>query len=407
MKNILTITSSFPRYNGDYAGNFIFKLSASIAKKGYHMIILAPYDMNSKLIESIGSLRVYRFKYFYPNNLQKLSYGGGIANNLKNSNLAKIELPLFFILELYNTIIIIKKENIQIIHSHWLLPQGFNGAICKKIFQTYHIATIHGSDINTIKKSMILRKVCSFICNNSDLITTNSSYTRDKLLSICKIEKSKVKIIPMGIFIPENMISNDICNLKKELNTNKLILNVGRLINWKGTKYLIIAMSNIIKQYPDAKLVIVGKGPEKESLIKLSNELNLHSNIIFLDKVDNAELEKYYLSADVFVLPSIDIDGQTEGLGVVLLEAMSYGVPVVGTNVGGIPDIIKDNYNGYLVQQKSPEELSTRIIQILSDNGLSKKFIINGLNTMHDYFTWEIIANNFSLEYEKLLQEVE
>ncbi|MCZ7381943.1 MAG: glycosyltransferase family 4 protein [Candidatus Methanoperedens sp.] len=404
MKKVLVITSNFPRYDGDSLGWFIHEIDKRLNNNGFNMYVLAPHNHNAKFMEVIDGVKVSRFSYFYPYSYQKLAYGNGIPYNIKRSHLAKIQVPLFFCSELFNSIQIIKKEDIDIIHSHWLLPSGLVGAICSRIFDIPHIATIHGSDVNTIKKSKILRIICSFIIKNSDIITTNSSYTKNILLLINNNIENKVKIIPMGTDINYFRLEDN-KNLKECFKAKYLILSVGRLVELKGIRYLIIAMKDLIRNFPKAKLVIVGDGPEKEKLEKLTESLSLKDNVIFEGYIKNFNLHKYYASSDVFVLPSITINGQSDGLGVVLLEAMACSTPVIGTAAGGLTDIIKHNYNGFLIPEKSSRDLADSISELLTNESLAKKFRENGLKTIKEKFSWNHVIEEFHEIYEQVIEE--
>ena len=133
-----------------------------------------------------------------------------------------------------------------------------------------------------------------------------------------------------------------------------------------------------------------------------ANFVNLEKdNINFKPKYEkNTELTKYYCISDLFVIPSIVVNGHTEGLGVVTIEAMACGTSVIGSNVGGIPDVIKDGYNGFLVPEKSEVELAEKINILISDKLLRKKFIKNGLRTVYDNFSWDVISGKFIRLFE-------
>jgi len=408
---ILTLASSFPRYRGDFTGNFIYELVKGLKERGFEIIVLTTHHPDTKLKEEVDGLKIYRFPYFYPFKYQTLYRDAfGFVYNFKRSHLAKIQAPFFFLSELFSAIRIIRKEKIDMIHSHWLVPQGLIGAICKKIFGISHVTTVHGEDINTFKKleilsgkkSKILSRIYSFVLHNSDRINANSSYTKSIVLSIDGRIKNKIEIIPMGVDINRFKHEDD-TNIKEDFGAGYLILSVGRLIDLKGTKYLIIAMKDVIKKFPNSKLVVAGGGPEKKKLKKLTKDLNLEDNVIFIGSIKNSDLPKYYSSADVFVLPSINIQGQAETLGVVLLESMSCGTPVIGTNVGGITDIIKDGYNGFLVSDKSPEDLADKIIELLSNKELVEELSANGLKTIRERFSWEVVIEEFCNIYEQTL----
>lgn len=410
---ILTLASTFPRYRGHFGAPFIYELVKGLKERGFEIIVLTPHHPDAKLKEDLDGLKIYRFPYFYPFKYQTLYRDDfGFVYNFKRSHLAKIQAPLFFLSELFGAIRIIRKEKIDVIHSHWLVPQGLVGAICRKILGIPHVTTVHGEDINTFKKlkilsgkkPKILSRIYSFVLQNSDRINANSNYTKCIVLSIDGRIKNKIEIIPMGVDINRFKHEDD-TNLKEDFDAEYLILSVGRLIDWKGTKYLITAMNEIIKKIPSAKLVIGGIGPEKEKLEKLTQELNLKNNVIFTGYIEGIDLPKYYNSSNIFVLPSINLNGHTETLGVVLLEAMVCGTPVIGSNVGGIPDIIKDGYNGFLVPEKSPKDLADKIVQLLSNEKMAEEFSVNGLKTVRERFSWEIVGEKFCDVYEQVFSK--
>jgi len=125
--------------------------------------------------------------------------------------------------------------------------------------------------------------------------------------------------------------------------------------------------------------------------------------IEFTGRVDRNTLFVQYQQADLLVLPSVTMNGQTEGLGVVLLEAMAAGVPVIGSRTGGIPDIIEDGVNGLLVPPGDPGALADAILSILSDPDLADRFRTAGLQTVQERFSWDSIADRFIQVYKKAL----
>lgn len=401
--NILVLTTTFPRWKGDSTPSFVYELSKMLQKNRLNILVVAPHQEGTKLFEIMDGIKVSRFPYFYPKKIQTIAYNGGILYNLKKSNLAKIQVPFFCLSELYFAIKILRQEDVDLIHSHWLIPSGFIGAVCKKLFGIPHVVSIHGSDINTVKNSEKLRSICSFVLQNSDVIATNSTYTKGIIESMYPQVINKINVVPMGVdidrFKRENYPVKDE-NPKSDFR----IITVGRLIDWKGIKYLILAMKKVVNSIPNAKLFVIGDGPEKENLTKLVNSLHIQNNVVFTGYVKDTDLTAYYCSADVFVLPSINLNGHTEALGVVILEAMASGVPVIGTSVGGVPDIIKNGYNGFLVPEKSPENLSNKIIELLLNKQIRYKFIENGVNTVRSTFSWTGISKNVINLYSSVIK---
>jgi len=393
-KRILVTATTFPRWKNDTEPSFVYYLSDLLSKSGHKVTVLVPHYLNAKRYELINNIKVYRFPYFYPFKLQRLCYDGGILENIRKSILAKIQVPFLFLMEFIYMKKIIKKEKINLIHAHWILPQGVLAALFKKILNIPYIVTVHAGDIFPIR-SIFFRYLSKITLKNCDYCSANSSYTKKAILDITQVEK--INVIPMGVDFDLFRRHKKNNSIRKKFNINgKFILFVGRLAEKKGLKYLIIAMQNVLKKFPDAKLIIIGDGSEKDNLTKLISERGISKNVIFAGKINNKELPDYYSAADVFVGPSIVTKkGDTEGLGIVFLESLASGTCVIGSNVGGIPDIIKDNETGLLVKEKNPKELAETIINVLSNEKLKNKLTKQGYIYIKDKFSWKNVAKKF------------
>ncbi|HBQ5893185.1 TPA: glycosyltransferase, partial [Klebsiella variicola subsp. variicola] len=158
---------------------------------------------------------------------------------------------------------------------------------------------------------------------------------------------------------------------REKAEEQKIILHVARLVEKKGTATLISAMRNISRNFPEYKLVIIGEGPLQVQLLEQAKGLNLENNISFLGAKSHVEVMQWMRKASLLVLPSITAkNGDAEGLGMVLLEAAATGVPLIGTNHGGIPEVIKDSINGYLVNEKDADMLQDRISYLLNNDSV-------------------------------------
>ncbi len=366
------------------------------------MIILSPHHFNSKFVENMEGLDIQRFAYFRPFKYQFLYRDGGILYNLRQSYLATLQVPSFFLSELFNAIKIVKVHDISVIHSHWLLPQGLVGVICKKIFNIPLIISCYGTDVLVLNRFEYTKKIAAYILNNSDRILTESSFTKSILPINKEIIEQKVSVIPMGVD-REKFNQQNHNDLKIKFDADHIIFSLGRLVERKGINYLICAMKRVIIEFPRAKLIIGGTGPELENLKNLAEYLDIINSVIFAGFISDSDLPSYYKSSDAFVLPSITVQyGDIEGQGIVLLEAMACGTPVIGTNVGGIASIITNNYNGFLINEKSPEELADRIIQLIVNEELASSFKINGLKEVDKNFSWDIIGEKFAKIYNQI-----
>ncbi len=396
---VCILTSSYPQFKHDNAGIFVYNLVKNVAlKKDITQFVIAPHSKDSKIFENNSIHKVFRFPYFFPFNFQKLCYGSGIVKNIKQNKLLLLLVPFFIIAQFISLLIFSKKESFDLVHAHWIVPQGLIAYFCKKILNIPYIVSIHGSDILTFNNAMF-RTLYKIVLSNAAFVTANSNKTAE---IANRLLKSNVEIIPMGVDL-DLFNPNHAFKKEKGAKISQEILFVGRLIDWKGVSYLVDAILKIKPNYPKIILKIIGDGPELVSLQARVKKLALQKNIIFLKAVPNYKLPDIYRNADVFVIPSIiNENGETEGLGTVALEAMACGLPVIGTNVGGIPDIIKDRVTGLLVEEKNFEAIVDSIIEIMENKPLRDDMSKNAYELIQKRFSWDIISKRFFKLYEKV-----
>ena len=177
-----------------------------------------------------------------------------------------------------------------------------------------------------------------------------------------------------------------------------IFLFVGRLESEKGLKYLFHAVRILKDRTKNFKFLIVGDSSQRNAFKNLAKNLGIEEYIFFMGKVDTDKIIKIYHNSDVFVLPSIH-----EGLPLTLLEAWAARLPIVTTNVGGIPEICVNRENALIVPPKDPEALADAMIEILEDGMLAKKMGKNGRKLVEEKYTWEKIAEKTEKVYERLI----
>jgi len=400
---ICTLTSIFPRYIGDHcgAGTTIYDTSRNLKlRHGVDVSVVAPNHASYPKYEELEGIKVFRFFYFWPRKLQKLTYGAGMPTNMRKFKLAKIQLPLFilnFFLRAFN----VARKN-DLIHIHWIL-NGIVGVPLGIILRKPIVISVH----RVVSSSKMMGRLIKFIVRHAEFLFFNSSYTQRELLKIitpkghciipCTIDLQKFTPGPKGRIHRDLGLSAD----------TKIILYVGYLIEKKGLPYLIQAVQQLVAQGHNVHLVLGGGGIALESLQALAQQLGLASHVTFLGWVKNAELPEYYRDADVFVLPSIiDSNGETETLGIVLLEALACGTPVVGSNVGGIPDVVHPEV-GFLAEPKNPDDLAQKLERLLKDDALRAKMGARAIEWARNNFTWEKVSEKYMEVYERILTKPE
>jgi len=386
---ICILTTSFPRYLGDYAGNFVFNLSSKLVNKKFNVRVVAPHDIKTKNHEFIKQVEIFRFKYWFTKKGQKLAYQGGIPHNINNSFYTKFQLLFFLFFFLLKGLK--QSQKSDVIHAQFLLS-GFVGVFIKKLNGKKLLITAHGSDIYRIPEKGILKNIFIRLINYSDKIITVSNNNKDILIKL-GITKNIIQIIPNGV----NLSLFDTPSITNKTKKGIDILWIGRMVEVKGLKYLIKAMKKIVEIHSNTKLILVGDGPIKQNLINLTKELNLENNINFVGFVSNEEIPKYLNYSDIFVLPSI-----SEGLPVSILEAMAASKPVIVSNIRGIPDLVKDGSNGFLVKPKNPEQLAKKLNYLIEHPKERKRMGIYSRKKVEKKFTWDIVVNKTIAVYNNL-----
>ncbi len=392
---ILHITTAFARSEKDIITPWLIETLKKLNEKNIHCEVFTSSYLGLKN-QKIFNIPVYRFRYFFKK-YEKLTHEENVPDRLKKGWFYKFLLVFYLFFGILNLIILLRKKNYDIIHTHWPLPHFFFAYISQ--FFTFKkpklISSFYGVEFKFLK-SKFIKGLIKFIIKKSDKITAISNYTANE---IKKYYEREIKIIPFSAAV--KVLENSEEEKKED---KKIILFVGRLVKRKGVNYLIWALKEVLKEIA-VKLIIIGDGSERKNLENLAKELELNDYIEFKGFVSDKELAFYYKNCDLFVLPAIiDERGDTEGLGVVLLEAMVYKKPVIASAVGGILDIVKDYENGILVPEKDPKILAKKILEVLKDQELAKKLGENGYKFVKENFSWEKIINDLKNLYKETLK---
>lgn len=281
----------------------------------------------------------------------------------------------------------IRKIKPDIVHSQSLLS-GIPGWAVKKILKIPYVVWGQGSDVYL--PGRFTRMTSKPILQNADAALALTEDMKQKMQDICGRE---ISVVPNGIDIKRFKISS---SGGKKAGNSKTIIFVGRLHPVKGVQYLIEAMAIIHREMPDVKLVIVGDGTERLRLEELRENLDLNGCIQFAGQVPQERIPKIMHQADIFALPSL-----SESFGIVIIEAMAAGLPIVTTNVGGLPELIKNWENGFVVEPKNPEAIAEKILLILNNNDLKAIISTNNITKSQQY-SWDNAVEKIISTYEKV-----
>lgn len=308
----------------------------------------------SQELEKRGD-KVYVLTYPHPDvkDLDGVKVETAFAPNIKG-----LRGLFFLITSTFKLISMVRKYNIHLIHSHFILPPGLIGVFVGKIMGKKTAVTAHGSDLLIQADNPILRTLVKFVLNNADYVLVVNNVLKRRAFDL-GVNQEKVDITPNAVdtvkFNPQNKnLPFDI-----EISHNKpFLLFVGNLVFQKGVEYLLEA-KKLMKC--DAELMIVGDGPLRQELEKKVAEEEI-SDVIFIGA--RRDVDKIMPSADLFVLPSV-----SEGFPITILEALASGLPVVATDVGGINEVVDESI-GLMVKPAKPDELAMAMDKILENKEL-------------------------------------
>jgi len=345
-KRLLVVASTFPRWKNDTLPPFVYELSRRLTDK-FEVYVLAPHFKGAKKYELMDDMHVFRFQYF-PEDYENLVCSGGAIPTLKKNKLTYLQVPFFFMAELFSLLKLVRKIKPKIIHAHWI-PQGFTAALIKKLIGVPYLLTSHGGDAFTYN-GYFGRLFKKYTLRNAQSITTVSSEIRDTFLKLDS--KLKISVISMGVdtnlFSPARK-QNPVRNL--EIIGKPLLLFVGRLTEKKGIHNLINATPEIIQKFPHCKLLIIGSGELEEQLKYQVRSLGLSKHVNFVGAVKNRDLPKYYSVADIFVAPFATAkSGDREGMPVILMEALASGTPVICGDFKGSSQMIMPGKTGFVIK---------------------------------------------------------
>lgn len=356
------------------------------------MEIIAPSHKGVKSCK-IDNVKVHRFRYAF-SKYEILTHDEGAPSKIaKNPFLQLLAIP-YIISGSFLTLKTCFKFKPQVLHVHWPFPHAFMAFFAKLFYKVPLILNFHGAELLLMRKKKWIKPFLKFFIKHANLTFANSSFTAKK---IKEINDCNVIISPYGTTFAEAAEA-----LRPELGIFR-ILFVGRHIERKGIKYLIEAAAMLNPHKFQVR--IVGGGDLTETL-KEQAAKEAPEQVVFLGKLSKEDLAKEYQRASCFVLPAItDSKGDTEGLGVVLIEAAEYNLPIIASNTGGIPDVIINRKTGLLVQEKDVKELAFAIEELAENQELQKTLVKGANEHIKQNFSWQTIIKKQIELYKTLINK--
>ena len=292
---------------------------------------------------------------------------------------------------------VVKYEKLDLLHVHYAIPHASAAYMAQKILSEQginipFITTLHGTDITLVGKDPSFEPVITFSINHSNIVTAVSESLKKDTLEHFKIKKT-IKVIPNFICFEDYKLLNNEKYKRRIANNNEKI--VTHVSNFRKVKRIqdVLKIFKIINNSNPSKLVLVGDGPERPKMERLSRELEISDHVNFLG---NLKSTKEVLNiSDLFILPS-----SSESFGLAALEALACGVPVISTNSGGIPEVVEHGKSGFLSEAGNFKEMGQNALNIISDNQTHIQFKSNAIKSAKKFDIQHILP-----KYEEVYKE--
>jgi len=393
---ILVLSHLYPSSILPVWGIFVHQQVKALQEKGHQVTVISPAFWTPKIltyfskkwkryfliprIESFEGVEVYHPRFIVlPRAWFKYLYGYSYYFSIRK-------------------IFKYKSFDFDIILAHTALPDGYAGLLVRARYNVPVVTTIHGVSVySLVNKNRYCRQAVQKVLRESDTIVAVSTAIKKLVYRYSKRENN-VYVVANGIPIQDIRdisCQNETMKLTKD---KKVLLTVGFLIKRKGHEYLINALPHVLEEVDNFTCFIIGDGNEKKNLEKLVHSLNLTEYVKFLGSLPHKQTLGYMSTCDVFVLPSWD-----EAFGVVYIEAMVFGKPIIGCKGEGLEDFVKNGETGLLVEAKDVISLKTAIIKLLSNNVLADRIGERGKEIIETHYTWGNNAEKMEKIFQKLL----
>lgn len=297
---------------------------------------------------------------------------------------------------------VINSENLDLLHVHYAIPHAVCAILAKQMSgkDIKIVTTLHGTDITVLGYDLSLSDAIRFGIEKSDAVTAVSNSLVSQTYELIHPDK---EIFPVYNFVDERVYTyRDSSYLKEELGIKeeeKVVIHVSNFRAVKRVPDVVKAFAKIVEGTP-AKLLLIGDGPEMRAVSKLVEKLNLKSKVLFLGKQES--VEELYSISDLMLLLS-----EKESFGLVALEAMACGVPCIGTNVGGIPEVILNGENGFICELGDIPNIAEKALHLLTNSTLYQQFSRRSVQVVEEKFKADRIVEKYEELYFQLLDSGE
>ncbi len=402
--HIGVLTHNYPRFPGDFSGTFIEAICEELAAQGHRVTVWAPYDPAYTRPLDNGRVQLRLYRYAWPDHLHKLGYMRTMQSDLALRLEAYALSPAMFAAGIAAVTRDARVLRPDVLHAHWVLPNGFIGAVASRALGVPLAVSVPGSDAQVAAQNPLFHKMAQFAFDQASLLTANSASLRDAVVDL-GADRSKFDMIIYGTdpakLRPD---ATGVAELRTQLGIAEdavIALAVGRMVPKKGFDMILRALTE--PQLCDRNIIalMVGEGDEWAAYQTLAAELDVADKVVWTGNVPNDRINVYYNLADMLLMPSVS--KPADGLNVCVLDAMSCGKPVIGSNVAGNPLAIVHGETGFIVPEQSPAALADAIATLVENPQLRRYMGDAGRARIDNELGWPHLARRYVGHFEGMI----
>ncbi|HEY9131803.1 MAG TPA: glycosyltransferase [Dyella sp.] len=392
---VFVLASTYPRWPGDHEPSFVHELCRRLLDR-FDVTVVTSHVQDAAREETMDGVDVLRYRYA-PESWQTLVYGGGIAVNLRRSPWKYLLVPGFILMQYLAARTAIRRRGADVVHAHWLIPQGTVAACLGRRLRIPFVVTSHGGDLFGLR-GRALTAMKRDVAERAAGVTVVSQAMSDELAHI-GVSTVAVDVIPMGVDLKTRFAAD-----ARIARSADELLFVGRLVAKKGLPNLLGALALLVRDRPACRLTIAGFGPEEQALRRQVERLGLADRVTFLGPVQQQDLPALYRRAALLAAPFVrDASGNQEGLPVVLMEAIACGCPVVVGQVAGLADLLGPEPTRYCVDPTDAQKLAAAIAHVLDHPDEASAWVERKRQYALSQFDWDVIASRYGDVLERAL----
>lgn len=404
---ICILTHGYPRYPDDTTAPFIESIAETLQQQeDVDVTVLTPDTPHFERSDADSTVNLQTYRYFFPRQLQRLGYSNTLVNDCALKKYVYLLAPFLFISGIFHLFWLSCRHKFDVIHAHWLLPNGFISAVVNRLLKIPYVITLHGSDIFVSKQNFIFKNMAKWTLKHAAMVTSVTPAFLPELAALGVPEQKRCMItngVTSSVFSTPSQ--KKITEMRERLSIPDdclVVFALGRIVLKKGFNVLIQALPYVKEKIQDVKVIIGGDGTDLSRLKALATELGVTDMVQFPGTINRTDVPIFFYLSDLFVLPAVfDPKGNVDGCPIVILEAMACGKPVVSSDISGIPIVVKDGETGLLVSEKNVQALATAIISLLENPEKREQFGRAGKLRIQQELTWTKTIEQFIKIYQQ------